>query len=330
VNGSAKRIKELQTLFDSPPAYGKALDWDGFNVHDAANVFRRYINHLPEPIIPFDHYFSFRKPLGSLLLFPSSSVFLLTMAEHENPNVEQTIRTYQRLIGDLPKLNGQLLLYILDLLAVFAENSTQNLMPATNLAAIFQPGLLSHPDHNMKPQEYIVSQEVLVFLIQHQDRFLPTTAGKPDPQPQLSQQQSLQPKLPQPLIKTEQSKPTAAPPAKYSGSYPPPESPVNVARRRTFTKKSDSFPTLAGKVLRRHRSTRTPQSPKLAAEQEEPRRVSEGSAPSTPIGGSDEQDGTTPLITPSVPGRTTMTPPGQPKFTTQPESGLKGNREDGN
>jgi hypothetical protein len=66
VSGSAKRIKELQAFFDSPPTYGKALDWDGFNVHDAANVFRRYINHLPEPIIPHDYYFAFRKPLGTI------------------------------------------------------------------------------------------------------------------------------------------------------------------------------------------------------------------------------------------------------------------------
>lgn len=44
----------------------------------------------------------------------------------------------------------------------------------------------------------------------------------------------------------------------------------------------DMSPTIAGKVLRRHRSTRTPQSPKLTVEQEEPRRVSESSAPTTP------------------------------------------------
>jgi len=65
VSGSAKRIKELQAIFDSPPTYGKSLEWDGFNVHDAANVFRRYINHLPESIIPHDYYFAFRNPLSS-------------------------------------------------------------------------------------------------------------------------------------------------------------------------------------------------------------------------------------------------------------------------
>ncbi|KAK6418805.1 GTPase activating protein (GAP) for Rho1p, partial [Oleoguttula sp. CCFEE 5521] len=65
-----------------------------------------------------------------------------------------------------------LLLYILDLLAVFASKSDLNKMTTPNLAAIFQPGLLSHPDHDMAPQEYRLSQDVLIFLIENQDSFL--------------------------------------------------------------------------------------------------------------------------------------------------------------
>jgi GTPase-activating protein SAC7 len=185
--------------------------------------------------------------------------------ENENHDVEETIRTYQRLIGELPKLNGQLLLYILDLLAVFAENGETNLMPAANLAAIFQPGLISHPDHDLNPQQYKVSQEVLIFLIEHQDRFLPTSAAmkRPDTPPSPG--------------------PGVAPPARYGGKHVAGGAkdlkPLNIPRRKTMPKKTDmsSFP---GNVLRRHRSTRVQQSPKLAVEEEEPRRVSEGSAPS--------------------------------------------------
>lgn len=85
---------------------------------------------------------------------------------------DAAIRTYQQLIKDLPPLNRQLLLYILDLLAVFASKADINRMNADNLAAIFQPGLLSHPLHDMKPQEYRLSQNVLVFLINNQDSFI--------------------------------------------------------------------------------------------------------------------------------------------------------------
>lgn len=38
LSGSAKRIKDLQTIFDSPERYGKGLDWTGYTVHDAANI----------------------------------------------------------------------------------------------------------------------------------------------------------------------------------------------------------------------------------------------------------------------------------------------------
>jgi GTPase-activating protein SAC7 len=85
---------------------------------------------------------------------------------------EAAIRVYQQLITQLPALNRQLLLYILDLLAVFASKSDLNRMTSANLSAIFQPGLLSHPSHDMSPAEYRLSQDVLIFLIENQDHFL--------------------------------------------------------------------------------------------------------------------------------------------------------------
>jgi hypothetical protein len=95
----------------------------------------------------------------------------------QSPNIGhfdpvKAIRVYQSLITELPPLNRQLLLYILDLLAVFASKSDFNKMTTPNLAAIFQPGILSHPQHDMAPSEYRLSQDVLIFLIENQDSFL--------------------------------------------------------------------------------------------------------------------------------------------------------------
>lgn len=88
-----------------------------------------------------------------------------------------TIHTYQQLITELPTLNRTLLLYILDMLAVFQAKSQTNKMTAANLAAIFQPGILRHPDHDMAPHEYRLSQDVVIFLIEHQDEFLIGMSG---------------------------------------------------------------------------------------------------------------------------------------------------------
>lgn len=169
--GSEKRIKELKAAFDTPPRYGKGLDWTGYTVHDAANILRRYFNNLPEPIIPLGSYDPFRQPLRG------HQAEAVGHIENQDPSTggfdpNAAVRRYQHLIKELPSLNRQLLLYILDLLAVFAAKSDVNKMTTHNLAAIFQPGILSHPQHDMAPKEYRLSQDVLIFLIDNQDHFL--------------------------------------------------------------------------------------------------------------------------------------------------------------
>lgn len=175
LSGSAKRIKDLQTVFNSPDRYGKGLDWTGYTVHDAANILRRYLNQLPEPIVPLDFYERFRSPLQRTQRLGSDGENQprdLSVTEHS-----AAVAAYQKLITELPPLNRQLLLYILDLLAVFASKADLNRMTAANLAAIFQPGIISHPIHDMAPLEYRLSQDVLIFLIENQDNFLIGMSG---------------------------------------------------------------------------------------------------------------------------------------------------------
>ncbi|KAI8628643.1 RhoGAP-domain-containing protein [Xylariaceae sp. FL1651] len=170
LNGSEKRIKELKIQFDSPDRYGKGLVWDGYTVHDAANVLRRYLNDLPEPVVPLDLYAHFREPLRGHTKQAVGDTEGTQFVE--NFDELEAIAKYQQLIKELPPLNRQLLLYILDLLAVFAAKADENRMTAQNLAAIFQPGMLSHPQHAMAPEEYRLNQCVIIFLIEHQDNFL--------------------------------------------------------------------------------------------------------------------------------------------------------------
>lgn len=101
------------------------------------------------------------------------------------------IQQYKRLIQTLPQANQYLLLYVLDLLSVFARKSDKNLMtaqswfptslfvyspsdylPCVDLATIFRPGVINHPTHEMAPSEHRLSQEVLEFLIAQQDWFM--------------------------------------------------------------------------------------------------------------------------------------------------------------
>ncbi|KAI0707191.1 Rho GTPase activation protein [Earliella scabrosa] len=157
VNGSNKRMRELQAAFETPPRYGKNLDWkkEQFTTHDVASVFRRYLTQMPEPVIPHDMYHLFRDALAK-----------------KPYNEDEVIATYKRLIRSMPRANQYLLLYVLDLLSVFARKWDKNLMTAKNLAVIFRPALIAHPTHEMSPQEHQLSQDVLEFLIKHQDWFM--------------------------------------------------------------------------------------------------------------------------------------------------------------
>ena len=77
---------------------------------------------------------------------------------------------------ELPALNRQLLLYLLDILAVFASKSDINKMTTRRLAIVFQPMILSplqKDEQNIEdPTFRSLSQRVLEFLIDNQDEFL--------------------------------------------------------------------------------------------------------------------------------------------------------------
>lgn len=185
VPGSSRRIKELQNEFNSPPRFGKDIDWEGYTVHDAANLLRRYLNTLPEPIIPLSLVESFRKPLAK---YPSIPAYLNAQFQLLNPGAEtsaseevpppssedvnKAVEEYQSLIFGLPPIRLQLIVYLLDLLSVFVAQSKETRMPASNLAATFQPAILSHPEHDMNPEEYQLSRLVVEFLIRNNGTIL--------------------------------------------------------------------------------------------------------------------------------------------------------------
>ncbi|KAI7868938.1 Rho GTPase activation protein [Spinellus fusiger] len=153
MSGSAKRIGELQQLFNSPLDYGKQLDWKGYSVHDAANVLRRFLNYMPEPVIVHGLYDSFQDVIDT------------------KSSDSEKIKAYQLLLEQLPNHNQHLLFYLLDLMALFSQNAQYTKMDLFNLSAVFTPGILLSPEHEMNPTHYKASQRVVQFLIEHHASF---------------------------------------------------------------------------------------------------------------------------------------------------------------
>lgn len=88
-------------------------------------------------------------------------------------DIRAALKDYETLFVQLNNDTKQLTIYLLDLLSLFARQSELNLMSGRNLAAIFQPSFLSHPQHDMDPKEYELSRFVVEFLIEYSYKLLP-------------------------------------------------------------------------------------------------------------------------------------------------------------
>ncbi|KAJ2909371.1 GTPase activating protein (GAP) for Rho1p, partial [Coemansia aciculifera] len=185
VNGSMKRVQLLQDEFCERPLYGRHVEWSKYTLHDAATILRRYLISLPESVISAAHYNAFLDKLA------------------ESLSDSEKAHDYSLLIGKMTPESRHTLLYMLELLSVFAraDNCALTLMNASNLAAVLQPCLLVHPGHVANPHEYSKAKDVVEFLIEHASELHTTkgplsTAHQPDttesvddPQQQQQQQQ---------------------------------------------------------------------------------------------------------------------------------------------
>ncbi|KAG2185994.1 hypothetical protein INT43_002432 [Umbelopsis isabellina] len=217
MSGSARRIGELQRIFDTPPEYGSQLDWTGFSVHDAATILRRFLNYLPEPVIVTKLYQEFRDVID----MPISD--------------EEKTMTYQGLLDQLPQDHQYLLLYLLDLLALFVDHKSATRMDASNLASIFTPGILCSSEHTMNPAHYKKSQKVVQFLIEHHEHFgMPKKAWYVVDNLASSSQQ------PSPSSQTDDNDSASPPPRRGT--------PLDVYRRQQHERNRLSFASSTGSI----------------------------------------------------------------------------------
>ena len=166
----------LQKTFDAPRRYGKGLKWTGYTVHDAASLLLRYLKTLPEPCVPYQFYEPFTTGFhkeGERIVQEDHEQDLSEVVVVGRAAIKQArIAKLRRNILDLPPLSRTMLLYLLDLLAVFASLAEDNQMTATRLVSLFQPSLLARPPASMNSDEHELALNIMVFMVDHQNEFL--------------------------------------------------------------------------------------------------------------------------------------------------------------
>lgn len=130
----------------------------------------RYLKSLPEPVIPLSCYDRFIEAAG----WPGwGDANLANEDVWDSEQTDNTIVVLQGLVGDfLPPLNRQLLLYLLDLFAVFAAKADVNLMTVERIVSCCQPSLLAKTPAEMGIEDYEKANNVIGFMINNQDHFL--------------------------------------------------------------------------------------------------------------------------------------------------------------
>ncbi|KAF9639433.1 serine/threonine protein kinase [Lasiodiplodia theobromae] len=154
---------DLCLEFNASPQYGKDIDWSKYTAQDAANMLIYYLEWLPEPVVPPQLYNRFTQ------LVRDEDFVASFAAGKALPNAEFWIKHYQQLIQELSLANARLLLYLLDVLAVFTSDSGINRMNFERLAKLFTGSLLKGLNHEFNDSK---SYLVLVFLIVNSNRFL--------------------------------------------------------------------------------------------------------------------------------------------------------------
>ena len=180
ISGTESDVQNLQGSFTRPPRYGWGMYWRGYTVHDAASTMLRFLNRLPEPVIPLKRYEAFQKPLKQNFLDWRRTTESPTRLPISHID-KSVIQEYRRQITLLPEASRHVLMYLLDTFAVIASHSESNKMTSSRIAKVFQPVILSP----VKAGEYFIgddkfselSHHVLTFLIDFHEYLLVGMTG---------------------------------------------------------------------------------------------------------------------------------------------------------
>lgn len=167
---SARRLKQLYNVFNSPPCYGRDFNWTAYTAHDAASLLLCYLVKLLEPIITFDFYDRFRDIRRDHLMSQWDTVCGKMELHHHK----------DKAVTALPPENKATLRHILKLLALFASKSNLNRMTTAKLATQFQPGILAPPRDAMNIAATQLCQQVLRLLIDGQGCITVSTTSPSD------------------------------------------------------------------------------------------------------------------------------------------------------
>eukprot|EP01133_Synstelium_polycarpum_P000060 gene60-81_t len=180
IPGKGQTIQEIKKAYNEGQS-DILSKFSSPDIHTVAGVLKLYLRELPEPLFIWRYYSTFIKVV-------------------RNQESLQRVLHLRMLVYGLPKVNRDLVLYLMSFLNRISQQSDVNKMTTTNLAMVFAPNILRHEkeslnqimedsSHVMTVIKLLIEEISYISKITHHlsasvnDIPLPTIPGKPEEQP---------------------------------------------------------------------------------------------------------------------------------------------------
>jgi hypothetical protein len=161
--GQASRVQDLKELYDQGCQQQFSASED---VHTVGSLLKLYLRELPEPLVPFDGYSFFQSAVKKLSI-----------------GMEAAVEDLQRALLHLPKVNINVLKYLVRFLSEIQDHSEDNKMTALNLATVFGPNILRprSADARLLMECNTTCTDFVCVAIKQQRRLFPSTSDEKPP-----------------------------------------------------------------------------------------------------------------------------------------------------
>jgi len=153
-------VRDLKDRFDE----GETLDLEkeDADIHSVASLLKQYFRELPECLIPFNKYQEF---MNIAMRYQGSRASTARSEEVELLRVAMT---------DVPQDNYNCLKYLCRFLKMIADKTAINKMTAQNIARVFGPNIIRHPQMDDNPEVFMlttadISEQLAYMMIEYED-----------------------------------------------------------------------------------------------------------------------------------------------------------------
>ncbi|XP_060570718.1 rho GTPase-activating protein 22-like isoform X3 [Ruditapes philippinarum] len=136
-------VRDLKDRFDEGEIV--TLDIENIDVHSVASLLKQYFRELPECLIPYKFYQEF---MNIAMKFQGTKC--------DNNRMEQ-VQSLRAGMADLPQDNYNALKYLCNFLRKVANKTEINKMTPQNLARVFGPNIIRHPQMEDNPEMFMLT-----------------------------------------------------------------------------------------------------------------------------------------------------------------------------